>query len=231
MTATQPSVLREVNTVSLLEDGQTHNVTACEACSQRPAYETDLPPANEERYFDQAERVQYTLDKTALTHQINSDNGFIGYEEAATRIIDRTETGESTLTVCNTIASSAELTDIICENETVAHLGVAVRGVSDEQQYQCNRSEQSPKEIAYEVLASHRLIPPVDKTGSWSTPESSSLFVLTFNSRYRPFDRRILIHLLTMLSTAPVRFVCVSTQAIEAGVDVSSKRCSAISHR
>jgi len=231
MTATQPSVLREVNTVSLLEDGQTHNVTACEACSQRPAYETDLPPANEERYFDQAERVQYTLDKTALTHQINSDNGFIGYEEAATRIIDRTETGESTLTVCNTIASSAELTDIICENETVAHLGVAVREYLTSNNISAIDPEQSPKEIAYEVLASHRLIPPVDKTGSWSTPESSSLFVLTFNSRYRPFDRRILIHLLTMLSTAPVRFVCVSTQAIEAGVDVSSKRCSAISHR
>jgi len=136
-----------------------------------------------------------------------------GDEEAATRIIDRTETGESTLTVCNTIASSAELTDIICENETVAHLGVAVREYLTSNNISAIDPEQSPKEIAYEVLCS----PHIDLSLQLIKPGrgrhlNPPLFVLTFNSRYRPFDRRILIHLLTMLSTAPVRFVlCVDT--------------------
>ncbi len=223
MTATQPSVLREVDTESLLGDGRTHDTATCEACSRRPAYETELPPTTEEDYFDQAERVQYTLDETALTHQIDSNNGFIGYDEAATRITDRTEIGESTLAVCNTIASSAELTDVICQNEAASHLGDAVQEYLKSNDISVIGSEKSPKEIAYEVLASQRLVPPLEESDSWSTPATDPLFVLTFNSRYRPFDRRILIHLLTMLSTAPVRFVCVSTQAIEAGVDVSFK--------
>ena len=223
MTATQPSLLREVDTVSLLATGRTHEPADCEACRRRPAYETELPPAAGEDYFDQAERVQYTLDETALTHQVDSDTGFVDYETAAARIIERTQTGESTLAVCNTIASSAALTETICENEPVIHLGTAVREYLTNNNISAIDPDQSPKQIAHEVLASQQLIPPAAESDSWSTPEKNPLFVLTFNSRYRPFDRRILINILTLLSTAPVQFVCVSTQAIEAGVDVSFK--------
>ena len=223
MTATQPSLLREVDTVSLLATGRTHETVACEACRQRPVYETELPPATEKDYFDQAERVQYTLDNTALAHQIDSDAGFVGYEAAAARIIERTQTGDSTLAVCNTIASSAALTETICKNEPVIHLGTAVREHLTNNNISAIDPDQSPKQIAHEVLASQQLIPPIAESDSWSTPQRNPLFVLTFNSRYRPFDRRILINILTLLSTAPVQFVCVSTQAIEAGVDVSFK--------
>jgi len=127
MTATQPSMFRELDTVSLLTAGRTHETADCKACRQRPTYETELPPAPEQNYFDQAERVQYTLDETALTHQVDTDTGFVGYETAAARITEQTQTGEPTLAVCNTIASSAALTDTICQNETVTHLGTAVR--------------------------------------------------------------------------------------------------------
>jgi len=223
MTATQPSMFRELDTVSLLAAGRTHETADCKACRQRPTYETELPPAPEQNYFDQAERVQYTLDETALTHQVDTDTGFIGYEAAAARITERTQTGEPTLAVCNTIASSAALTETICQNETVTHLGTAVREHLTRKNISSIDPEQSPEQIAYEILASKQLIPPVTESDSWSTPESDPLFILTFNSRYRPFDRRILINLLTLLSTAPVRFICVSTQAIEAGVDVSFK--------
>lgn len=223
MTATQPSLLREVDTVSLLACGRIHETANCEACRQRPAYETELPPTTEEDYFDQAERVQYTLDKTALAHQVDSDTGFVGYEAAAERIIERTQTGESTLAVCNTISSSATLTETICKNEPVIHLGTAVREYLTNKNISAIDPDQSPKQIAHEILASQQLIPPIAESDSWSTPQRNPLFVLTFNSRYRPFDRRILINILTLLSTAPVQFVCVSTQAIEAGVDVSFK--------
>ena len=223
MTATQPSMLQESDTVSLLATGRTHETADCEACHRRPAYETALPSATEEDYFDQAERVQYTLDETALAHQVDSDTGFVSYGAAAKRITERTQTGESTLAICNTIASSVALTDTICQNETVTHLGTAVREYLTSNNISAIDPDQSPKQIAYEILASQQLIPPNVGSDSWSTPGRDPYFVLTFNSRYRPFDRRILINLLTLLSTAPVRFVCVSTQAIEAGVDVSFK--------
>jgi len=221
MTATQPSLFRELNTVPLLASGRTHNASECKACCRRPVYETELPPATEEDYFDQAERVQYTLDTTALAHQVDSGTGFVSYEAATARIIDHTQTGESTLAVCNTIASSAALTETICENEPATHLGTAVREHLIKNNISAIDPDQSPKQIAYDILASQGLIPPVVESDSWSTPKEDPLFVLTFNSRYRPFDRRILINILTFLSTAPVQFVCVSTQAIEAGVDVS----------
>jgi hypothetical protein len=47
--------------------------------------------------------------------------------------------------------------------------------------------------------------------------------LLTLNSRYRPFDREVLISLADELSTSSERFILVSTQAIEAGVDLSFK--------
>jgi len=223
MTATQPSVFRELDTVSLLSGGQTHDAASCDACMQRPAYETDLPPVAETNYFDQAERVRYTLDQTALVHQIDTEKTFIGYEMAADRILNTTEVGESTLAVCNTIASSAELTKKIVESGLVTHLGERIENYLTDNNISGLESKLTPKAIANEILAEEGLIPPVDGEGSWSTPPDSPVYLLTFNSRYRPFDRRILITILTTLSTAPVRFICVSTQAIEAGVDVSFK--------
>jgi len=52
-------------------------------------------------------------------------------------------------------------------------------------------------------------------------PSAGPTYLLTLNSRYRPFDRKILIEIADRLSTGHIPFVLVSTQAVEAGVDLS----------
>ncbi|WP_256684390.1 CRISPR-associated endonuclease Cas3'' [Halococcus qingdaonensis] len=221
MTATQPSVLRELDTVSLLRTGRDHEPDDCEMCRQRVDYDTKLPPATETDYFDRAERVRYTLDETALAHRLDAETTFMGYEDATTRILDRIGDEGSALAVCNTIGSSAQLTETIAETPDCVHLGPVVRDRLEAENVDASEPTISSKALARSVLASAGLTPPEDENDSWTTSGDAPLFVLTFNSRYRPFDRRVLIRLVEHLSTAPVRFACVSTQAIEAGVDVS----------
>jgi hypothetical protein len=76
-----------------------------------------------------------------------------------------------------------------------------------------------PDEIAQEVL---------QRAGFEDTPSGNDdvpgVTLLTFNSRFRPFDRRVLIHLADELATADVPFILVATQAVEAGVDLSFQR-------
>lgn len=60
-----------------------------------------------------------------------------------------------------------------------------------------------------------------DVRWEWEDHASPSLVVGTFNSRYRPRDRRVLIRLADVLTTMETPFVLVSTQAVEAGVDLS----------
>lgn len=225
MTATQPSILRSMRTVSLLEAGSEHEVANCEQCRKRKGDfdETNLPPVPPAEYFENAERVRYTLDPTALSHQRGVETDALDYEEAATRIIERTDSDGSVLAVCNTIKSSIQLTDSITEMPEVEHLGSAVRRYLEANNIDATKPLTEPNTIAQHVLANGNPKAPTERDGSWSVPPDQPVYILTFNSRYRPFDRRILVNLISYLSTAPVRFVCISTQAIEAGVDVSFK--------
>ena len=223
MTATQPSILRTMRTLSLLETGLEHDATDCEWCRRREStYEgTDLPPAATSEYFESAQRVQYTLDPTALSHRRGVETDAVGYEGAAARVLDRIGADGSALTVCNTIRSSIQLTESTNEHPGVAHLGPRIYEYLEANDIDAANPSVPPKKIARRVLVDAGLEAAIEDDELWSAPADTPLYALTFNSRYRPFDRRILVNLITYLSTAPVRFVCVSTQAIEAGVDVS----------
>lgn len=221
MTATQPALVRELDTVSLLAVGRTHDETRCDWCQSGLEYSTSLPPLAETSYFDRAERVRYTLDKTALSHRLGVEREVVGYDEAARRILDRTGETESTLAICNTIQSSAQLTETISERPGIVHLGSSVRDALERANVDAAAPKRSPDAIAREVLASVDLFPPTEQGASWTVPPTNETYILTFNSRYRPFDRRVLIRLADYLSRAPVGFVVVSTQAVEAGVDLS----------
>ncbi len=216
MTATQPSLVENLQTASLLDAGQQHDQDSCVHCQDGRNYETALQPANRAQYYETAQRVRYTIDETALSKQLEVQESHIGYEEASRRVLNATDAGESTLAICNTISSSRELTSVLDSRSSVTHLGQYIEAVLTERDISAvDASGGDPAvsvdEIVDEVLDRfHEEAESTDRTA-----------LLTLNSRYRPLDREILIEIADRLSTGEVPFVLVSTQAIEAGVDLS----------
>jgi len=227
MTATQPTLVRDRETDSLLAAGSAHDSEHCGRCQAAPDYETALPPAPKRQYFSEAERVRYTIDDTAVTRQVSVEERHLGYDTAADRILDATGDGESALAVCNTIKSSKKLTTEVTERPGVVHLGDVIETVLRERDIDASDPSMTAAAIADEVLAaiddSDSPSAGVDSLSLGENIAGQTTYLLTLNSRYRPFDREILIALADELSTSDERFVLVSTQAIEAGVDLSFK--------
>jgi len=227
MTATQPSLVRNLQSESLLSAGRRHDREGCQACSAGPSYDDTLPPATKDDFFSTASRVDYRIDPTALSRQIERDETHVGYDSAADRILEATGDEGSTLAICNTIGSSAELTSTIRERPSVVHLGNEIEAVIKRRSPNAIEADTTPAMIADDVLAGVQNAAQCD-VGSYQPYStipinSSRTYLLTLNSRYRPFDRSILIELADRLSTASIPFILVSTQAIEAGVDLSFK--------
>jgi hypothetical protein len=218
MTATQPTLFTEaprIESASLLTDVNDH--------------------------FEATERVTYAVDDSVWEHP---DASPLDHDDAARRIVNRVlgETDDpsaySAMAVCNTILSSRYLTERVVEagrtntGTSVEHLGKIYEEVL---QKQTPASEEAStitpdnrppsKDIADETL--RRLGLRMDGDDEWiweGDPPERTLFVGTFNSRYRPYDRRALIRVADVLATAGTPFVFVSTQAVEAGVDISFAR-------
>jgi CRISPR-associated endonuclease/helicase Cas3/CRISPR-associated endonuclease Cas3-HD len=214
MTATQPSLVRNLETVSLLETGLDHQQSECIYCQAKDPYEVSLPASSKETYFDTAQRVRYTIDSTAQSKRIGATESHIGYETAAKRVLGTVREGESTLAICNTISSSRELTEIVCNQPKTVHLGSVIEDILMNQDVDAAHPQTAIDTIVKRVLEQ------VTESDAQTTDPMQTL-VLTLNSRYRPFDREILIELADRLSTSSIPFVLISTQAIEAGVDLS----------
>ncbi|MFC3958850.1 CRISPR-associated endonuclease Cas3'' [Halovivax cerinus] len=157
-------------------------------------------------------------------------------------------TERSALTVCNTIASSRRLTESVAQASemTVEHIGKTYREVLERAEGTSTVGRTATDDgrfggteridqLASAVLDRLGFAPdgewdgsdsgPVnDASWSWSRAEQPPFFLATFNSRYRPKDRRVLIRLADVLTDCDVPFVLVSTQAVEAGVDLSFAR-------
>ncbi|WP_082837692.1 CRISPR-associated endonuclease Cas3'' [Haladaptatus sp. R4] len=229
MTATQPNLVRNLQTESLLAAGQNHDGANCQFCQKGPSYETVLSPISQETYFAEAERVQYTIDPTALSRQVGLQETHVGYDTAVDRILKATNGNASTLAICNTISSSRKLTEVLEDRPNVTHLGSKIEAVLEEYNLDATNPALTPTEIVDQVLTrstqstgnSTSEINPVSSKRARRSSANSEIYLLTLNSRYRPFDRRVLIELADRLSTGEKSFVLVSTQAIEAGVDLS----------
>jgi CRISPR-associated endonuclease Cas3-HD len=206
MTATQPSLFDDVLTVDLLALGAQHDRSGSQTRETHSV----------EQYFQSVQRVVYHLDDSVFAHQPSEPEQFVGHEEAVRRIHDRAVADStSVLSVCNTIESSRVLTEKLKGLPDTAHLGTTLEAVLSEQSQPT--VDLDPVVIAEAVLDR---ISSDDEDASGS-PNDGTTYLLTFNSRFRPFDRRVLIELADRLSTAGVPFVVVATQAIEAGVDLS----------
>jgi CRISPR-associated endonuclease Cas3-HD len=218
MTATQPTLFTEaprIESASLLTDVNDH--------------------------FEATERVTYAVDDSVWEHP---DASPLDHDDAARRIVNRVlgETDDpsaySAMAVCNTILSSRYLTERVVEagrtntGTSVEHLGKIYEEVLHKQTPTSEKAstitpDNRPpsKDIADETL--RRLGLRMDGDDEWiweGDPPERTLFVGTFNSRYRPYDRRALIRVADVLATAGTPFVFVSTQAVEAGVDISFAR-------
>jgi len=224
MTATQPTLVRNLNSVSLLEAGQSHDREQCASCDGRWADDATFQSAPKEAYYTEAQRVRYHIHESALAHDTDHEDGYVSHETAAEHLLEAATDSDSTLAVCNTIGSSRTLTELVTTRPGVLHLGEKISGALMQLRTDATTTSVAPSTVATRVLES---IPPrTDQQAGPTAPSAGAddedrVLALTLNSRYRPFDRRVIIALADRLSTSEHPFVLISTQAIEAGVDLS----------
>jgi len=152
-----------------------------------------------DRYFGHFERVEYDVHGSALA--FDDTDATVDYETAGRTILDETGRSESTLAVCNTIDSATALTDVIEEREAVVDVGRCLERELDD---------------GADVDA---LVERVE-----SALGSNERALVHLSTRLRPRDRLALVEATKRLTERDVPLVAVSTQLIEAGVDISFDR-------
>ncbi|WP_128478290.1 CRISPR-associated endonuclease Cas3'' [Halorussus pelagicus] len=163
-----------------------------------------------DRYFDGPgpDRVRYEFDSTATA---DDEAAVLGYDEAASRLVAAaSEDADSALAVCNTIDSAQDLSKAVAERVDAESL----TDVNDCYANALGDSFAGPESTG-------ELVARIDReTGT----ESSDLALLHLSTRLRPCDRRALLQIAEELTALDVPLVVVSTQLIEAGVDISFDR-------
>jgi CRISPR-associated endonuclease/helicase Cas3/CRISPR-associated endonuclease Cas3-HD len=206
MTATQPRIVDRSGTFELLDMAELERI------------ETD-------RLGDPPERVEYEFHPTALrTGDAESD--CLDYDSAAETLVSTVTGGsDSTLAICNTIDSTGELFDAVLsefgmevesERSTTSEDGlvdVAARfraEIIDDDRSGVPLSDDEFEQVRARFVRS--LVGAAD-------PERPA--VLYLSTRLRPCDRRFLLGVVSELTSTDIPLLVVSTQLVEAGVDVS----------
>ncbi|WP_049903439.1 CRISPR-associated endonuclease Cas3'' [Halococcus agarilyticus] len=152
-------------------------------------------------YFEAVERVSYELDASTERY-IEDQAGPKTYEDAADALTESLDSGESALAVCNTIDSTRELTERVS-----------------------GPTQVDVAEVYAEVLGSVGDVDLVDpETVAGRVIEGGDDALLHLSTRLRPADRLTLIETAKKLTQRGYPLVVVSTQLVEAGVDISFDR-------
>ncbi|MFC7155076.1 CRISPR-associated endonuclease Cas3'' [Halomarina halobia] len=168
------------------------------------------------RYFDALDRLEFDLHPTVESYLGGAEEPeTLGYAEAADTLAGRLKEGTSVLSICNTIDSARELAEAV---ET------AVDPVVVNEVYQSRLGELSydPDTPVIRQTGWSRTLDPretVEEVLSATPDNGAALLHLT--TRHRPCDRAHLIEVATELLDRDVPLAFVSTQLVEAGVDVS----------
>ena len=149
-------------------------------------------------YFNAVNRVTYKLDESTERY-ISSRSEPKTYSDAAHKVRDGADSGQSTLAICNTIDSARELT----EHVDGAEFTDVASAYDDELQAAGQSEDVDPEVVAERVV---------------SNGERALLHLTT---RLRPADRLTLIETAKHLTKRNHPLVTVATQLIEAGVDIS----------
>jgi len=154
-------------------------------------------------YFEATERVQYELDASTERY-IETQEAPKSYADAGTELLTAVDAGASTLAVCNTIDSARGLFDELTDNAD---------------------SLPSVGDIYADELSTVETTADIDpQTLASRIEEGSDRSVLHLSTRLRPVDRLKLIETAKELTDDGHGLLTVSTQLIEAGVDISFDR-------
>lgn len=158
---------------------------------------------NPDVYFEATERVQYELDASTERY-IETQEIPKSYADAGAELLSAVDSGASTLAVCNTIDSARALFDELTDNAD---------------------SLPSVGDIYADELSTVETTADIDpKTLASRIEERNDRSVLHLSTRLRPVDRLKLIETAKQLTDDGHGLITVSTQLIEAGVDISFDR-------
>lgn len=153
-------------------------------------------------YFGTVERTEYLIDESIEAFP-DAENGPIDYREAARKIAASATSDEDILAVCNTIDSAIELTDAVRDRIMPVDVG----------------------RVLEQLLTSERV---EDVTGVHLADrvenQTNDVALVHLSTRIRPRDRLVLVNAIKELTERDCPIYVISTQLIEAGVDVSFDR-------
>jgi len=154
-----------------------------------------------DEYFEAVQRVSYELDPSTERY-ITDQSEPKSYDDAADVLEDTIESGFSTLAICNTIDSARELTHRVDSSGTL--------DVGSLYEAELQNRERSTN------------IEPADFAERIESENGRPLIHLS--TRLRPVDRLALIETAKRLTERDIPVLVVSTQLVEAGVDISFDR-------
>lgn len=182
-----------------------YDATVVAMTATQPQLFDDVPELvdSPDRYFEDVERVTYLLDESTERY-IDSPGGATpkSYGDAATELRTAVERGTSALAICNTIDSARQLTDKVTQG------GHSLLDIAD---------------VYAEKLAELGMADIVDQVVEQVTSDGSPA-ILHLSTRLRPDDRLTLIETAKKLTERNHPVLVVSTQLVEAGVDISFDR-------
>jgi CRISPR-associated endonuclease/helicase Cas3/CRISPR-associated endonuclease Cas3-HD len=204
---------------------------------------------NVEEYYREVRRVTYDIDESVQSLATADDAALLDHETAGERVVSDLldgaspgDAGPSALAVCNTVGSSRTLTETVTEAaDARGREPVHIGDVYEEALTELERdgTQVSQEELLTATLSKLGFAPdssdeddeisfvwprPDPDTNPNPNPNPNPVVIGSLSSQYRPKDRAVFVAAADVLSTSPVPFVFVSTQAIEAGVDLSFQR-------
>lgn len=181
-----------------------YNATIIAMTATQPQLFEDVDElvADPEQYFTEIERVEYEIDESVQLFP-EREHGPVEYEEAADRIVTTAMEHGDVLSVCNTIDSAQELTRRVLKRREATDVGDVYAGLLEND----GTGRVDGSQVADAV-----------------TERTDEIAVLHLSTRIRPRDRLVLIDAVKALTKRHVTLLAVSTQLIEAGVDVSFDR-------
>jgi len=186
--------------VEMLREQYNATVIAMTATQPRLFNQPTELVSDTEMYFDVAQRVEYTLDDSTEQY-ITTQSGPKTYKKAAAEILTTVSAQDSCLAICNTIDSAQRLSEsILDKNNSMVDIG----------------------QIYAERLTEVGTVGGIKTTELASEiAERGEQSLMHLSTRHRPVDRLQLINTAKELTQAGHPIVTVSTQLVEAGVDIS----------